>query len=116
MYEFNAYVSPKEDLIIFSSFGRKDGFGGGDLYYSRKNEDGTWNKASNMGSTVNSEKLDFCPFIDWDRNNFYFTSDRIAAHHQPLTSIDDLINISNSILNGHGNIYRVSLETLGITD
>ena len=35
-YEFNAFVSPDEDLIIFSSFGRSDDVGGGDLYYSKK--------------------------------------------------------------------------------
>ncbi len=113
-YEFNAYISPDEELIIFSSYGRQDGFGGGDLYYSTRNENGSWNKSINMGPSVNSTKLDYCPFVDWPRNNFYFTSERVAANRQPITSIDDLILESNSILNGYGNIYRVGFKNLAL--
>ncbi|GJM30699.1 MAG: hypothetical protein DHS20C17_33340 [Cyclobacteriaceae bacterium] len=113
-YEFNAYISPDEALIIFSSYGRQDGFGGGDLYYSTRNENGSWNKSINMGPAVNSAKLDYCPFVDWPRHNFYFTSERAAANRQPITSIDDLILESNSILNGYGNIYRVGFKYLAL--
>ena len=113
-YEFNAYISPDEDLIIFSSYGREDGLGGGDLYFSRRNENGSWNKAENMGSLVNSENLDYCPFIDWERKNFYFTSDRAEPVEMPLTSVDQLRALSNNISNGYGNIYRLGLDRLEI--
>jgi Tol biopolymer transport system component len=113
-YEFNAYISPAEDLIIFSSYGRSDGMGGGDLYFSTKSDNGNWMEAKNMGALVNSEKLDYCPFVDWERNNFYFTSDRAMVPEHRLTSVTELVDVSNSILNGHGNIFRVSLERLNL--
>jgi hypothetical protein len=62
-YQFNAWISPDESLIVFSSFGRDDGFGGGDLYVSRKDSIGKWEPAQNLGPGINSDKLDYCPFI-----------------------------------------------------
>ena len=111
-YEFNAYVSPKEDLIIFSSFGRDDGLGGGDLYISRKDELGKWGQSKNLGVLINSDKLDYCPFIDWENQNFYFTSDRIAQEGKELKSVNALKQLANSPLNGFGNIYKIGLEAL----
>ena len=113
-YEFNAYISPAEDLIIFSSYGRSDGLGGGDLYFSTKSDNGSWMEAKNMGALVNSSKLDYCPFVDWEHNNFYFTSDRAAVPEHQLSSIKELVEISNHVLNGHGNIFRVSLKSLNL--
>ena len=115
-YEFNAYVSPEEDLIVFSSFGREDGFGGGDLYFSRKDPAGKWTKAKNMGSVINSEKLDYCPFIDWNSHNFYFTSERTTQDNKPLENIDELKRMANGALNGFGNIYKIGLDKLEIMD
>ena len=111
-YEFNAYISPKEDLIVFSSYGRSDGFGGGDLYISHKNENGTWSQSKNMGALINSDKLDYCPFIDWKNQNFYFTSERIVPAHKDLKSVSSLKDLANSPLNGFGNIYKIGLDKL----
>ena len=116
LYEFNAYVSPAENLLIFSSFGRDDGFGGGDLYISRKDENGEWSQAKNMGAVINSDKLDYCPFIDWENRNFYFTSERMAPDNQELESVKSLQLIANSTLNGFGNIYKIGLNELGTFD
>ena len=111
-YEFNAYVNPEENLIIFSSFGRPDGFGGGDLYISQKDDEGKWTKSKNLGNLINSDKLDYCPFIDWRSRNFYFTSDRMTRDTLQLDDINVLIENSNSILNGFGNIYKIGLDEL----
>lgn len=112
VFEFNAYISPEEDLLVFSSFGRQDGLGGGDLYFSKKGENGIWEEAKNMGELVNSEKLDFCPFIDLRRNNFYFTSDRDTTLSEEIRSVSAFIAYSRETLNGMGNIYVVNLESL----
>lgn len=112
VFEFNAYVSPDEDLLVFSSFGRKDGLGGGDLYFSRKNENGEWEPAKNMGEPVNSKNLDYSPFIDFPRNNFYFTSDRAETVTRDIKSIAEFIDNAHLTLNGMGNIYIVNLESL----
>ena len=111
-FEFNAYISPKEDLIIFSSFGRSDGFGGGDLYISRKNDSGKWTESKNLGEAINSNKLDYCPFIDWESRNFYFTSERMLIDNKKLETIQELKERSNSPLNGFGNIYKIGIDKL----
>jgi hypothetical protein len=108
-YEFNAYINPGENLIIFSSYGRKDDFGGGDLYYSRKDKNGNWTLSKNMGPAINSGKLDYCPFIDIPRNNFYFTSERRLTIDKKINDISELENLADDILNGMGNIYRIDL-------
>lgn len=108
-YEFNAYVSPDEDLLIFSSYGRPDDLGGGDLYIARKNTDGTWLPAKNMGPSINSEKLDYCPFVDISRNNFYFTSERMTMSDTlRVRNVNTLQEMANTSGNGMGDIYRVT--------
>jgi hypothetical protein len=111
-YEFNAYVSPNEDLIIFSSYGRKDDLGGGDLYYSKKYKSGNWTKSVNMGPLINSDKLDYCPFVDIPRGNFYFTSERILPTEKRITDISELERLANNVLNGMGNIYRINIDKI----
>ena len=113
-YEFNAYISPDEDLLVFSSYGRADGLGGGDLYYSRKDKAGKWGKAENLGEIVNSDKLDYCPFIDFPRNNFYFTSDRAKDTEDRIKTVPELTNEANKVLNGMGNIYRINMDKLNL--
>ncbi len=110
-YEFNAWVNPEENLIIFSSFGRKDDRGGGDLYFSRKDAMGNWLPAVNMGPAVNSDRLDYCPFVDIPRGNFYFTSEKMTPPLKKIIHTGDIETLANGILNGMGNIYRVALDT-----
>jgi hypothetical protein len=114
VFEFNAYVSPGEDLLVFSSFGREDGFGGGDLYYSQKDDNGTWAEAKNLGETINSEKLDYCPFVDFPRGNFYFTSERAEVLDTDLKTVSEFNEEAHKVLNGMGNIYRVKLDALDL--
>ncbi|MCX2719186.1 TolB family protein [Lentiprolixibacter aurantiacus] len=112
LFEFNAYISPKEDFIVFSSFGREDGFGGGDLYFSSKDETGNWSPSKNMGKLINSNKLDYSPFIDWKNHNFYFSSERIIENNTELKSIDGIKHIANDVMNGFGNIYKIGLDKI----
>jgi len=114
VYEFNAYINPGEDLLIFSSFGRKDGFGGGDLYFSKKDVSGKWGKAKNLGEKVNSDKLDYCPFIDIPRGNFYFTSEQAPPFEKTIKSVSDLTDHANDVLNGMGNIFRINIKALNL--
>ncbi len=114
MFEFNAYISPNEDLLIFSSYGRSDDLGGGDLYYSKKDNQGHWSASKNMGDIVNSKSLDYCPFIDYTNHNFYFTSNRTQAPDKRINTIEEFTNISNSLENGLGNIYRIHINALDL--
>ncbi|MEO8933862.1 MAG: hypothetical protein ABI295_06100, partial [Xanthomarina sp.] len=74
-YEYNAFIAPDESYLIFGSYNRKDGFGSGDLYISFLTKEG-WSSAKNMGDTINSDKMDYCPFVDTKTNTLYFTSKR----------------------------------------
>ncbi len=108
-YEFNAYVSPDEQLIIFTSYGRKDDKGRGDLYMSIKNKTGQWQPAINM-LELNSDKIDYCPFVSFDKKILFFTSERtglVASYPAKHPGYHQLATIFNSAQNGGGDIYWV---------
>ena len=109
-YEFNSFIAPDESYLIFSSFGREDGFGGGDLYISHRINDTTWSKALNLGPQINSDKLDYCPFITNDKRFLFFTSQRIAPKidNKHPKNYQMIINLLEGIENGSGNIFWVN--------
>ena len=74
--DFDAFVAPDERFIIFSSNGRSDGFGSGDLYISFRGRNGSWAEAKNMGDTINSPSMEYCPFLSPDGQYLFFTSGR----------------------------------------
>ena len=112
LYEFNSFIAPDESYLIFSSIGRVDGSGGGDLYIAYRNENGTWTKARNMGKQINSGKLDYCPFVSHDEKYFFFTSQRESGKftNRKPKQFNEIIQLSNSIENGLGNIYWVEFD------
>lgn len=112
LYEFNAFVSPDERFIMFSSFGRNDDHGKGDLYISLKDTAGNWQPAKNL-SMLNSERLDYCPFVSPDKKIMFFTSEKINQQKFDLkrrASYADFMQLSNGVLNGFGNIYWISFD------
>jgi hypothetical protein len=112
MYEFNAFVSPDEDLIIFTSYGRKDDKGRGDLYMSVKDGLGKWQPAKNL-DFLNSPKLDYCPFISFDKKIMFFTSERISiknSYPDKPAKVDDLVRSFKGTQNGGGDIYWISFD------
>jgi len=74
--EGDVFVSPDERLIIFSGSGRSDSQGSGDLYISFRQSNGTWSVPENMGSSINSPSLEYCPMMSPDGKILYFTSKR----------------------------------------
>jgi len=111
-YDFNAYVSPDESIIIFSSYGRADDLGGGDLYMSQKDATGRWQKAVHFGADINSKFLDYCPFLDVENNIFYFTSQRTSEmqlHTDTYQAFKKYLNCSG---NGMGDIYYMDAKLL----
>ncbi|MDT0554211.1 TolB family protein [Urechidicola vernalis] len=107
-YEFNAYVSPDESVIVFSSYNRPDGFGGGDLYMSTKDNNGQWMPAKNLGPEINSSKIDYCPFVDFSTNSLYFTSEKSTQKSQfeKFMELEDYLKYFNSAPNGLSRIYK----------
>ncbi|MDH5415599.1 MAG: hypothetical protein OEW87_15790 [Flavobacteriaceae bacterium] len=112
-YEFNAFVAPDESFLIFTSQRPKEGQGGGDLYISYKSGD-VWGKAELLPQ-VNSPFLDFCPFVDFDSNTFYFTSRRsaIKKHYQESLNLDLFLGMYNSGKpKGLNRIYSIDLSEI----
>jgi Tol biopolymer transport system component len=113
LWEFNAFVSPDESYILFSSCGRKDDNGGCDLYMSLKDDSGQWKPAVNL-KAINSSALDYCPFVSFDRKTLYFTSTRHAMpsfRPKPLDfkAIQKLMRQSQ---NSSSNIYYVDFQKI----
>ncbi len=110
--EFNAYVSADESYLVFGSFRRDDGLGGGDLYISFKNDAGEWKPAANLGNGINSRFLDFCPFVSADGQTFFFTSDRssLKSSYDVALTADEYHALIDS--NGNGNIFYVNFSEL----
>jgi Tol biopolymer transport system component len=74
--DYDAFIAPDESYLIFSSSNRPNGLGSGDLYISFHKKDGSWTKAENLGSTINSTSIDYCPKVSPDGKYFFFTSRR----------------------------------------
>ncbi len=112
--EFNAFVSPDENFIIYTSTGFGAGFGGGDLWISSKGADNNWQKPKNMGEKVNSPFLEFCPSLSPDGKYLFFTSNRANTEGFAKTPINytEIINGLQSTVNGSQNIYWIDAETI----
>ncbi|HEX6891893.1 MAG TPA: hypothetical protein VF141_14400, partial [Chryseolinea sp.] len=112
LWEFNAFVTADERYIIFTSYGRKNEKGGGDLYISTKNNEGKWTPARLLNK-INSNVLDYCPFVTADQKSFFFTSARHdLASHEKTKTFADLSKTYNGITNGSENIYWMSFASL----
>ena len=111
-WEFNAFVTADDRYIIFTSYGRKDDQGGGDLYISIKSAEGKWTPAKRLGS-INSNKLDYCPFVTADQKVFFFTSGRHdLSSPEKARTFRELNKSYNSVNNGSENIYWMSFAKL----
>jgi len=112
LYEFNAYVAPDESFLIFTSYGRADDLGGGDLYINFKTSDGNWGQSIHMGKEVNSPALDYCPFVDFNTGRFYFTSNRSALKKNYAEKLDlkSFLKEGLQFQNGSGRIYFTKFD------
>ena len=111
-WEFNAFVTTDERYIIFTSYGRKNDKGGGDLYISTKNSEGQWTPAKVL-TVANSNRLDYCPFVTPDQKTFFFTSGRHdLSSHEKTKTFAELARIYNGVNNGSENIYWMSFAKL----
>ncbi len=71
--ETHASLSADGKYLYFTS-NRKGGQGGYDIYVSKKNQDGSWGKAKNLGKTINTEFDEEGPYIHPDGKTLYFSS------------------------------------------
>ena len=73
-WESQPSISANGDFLFFAS-DRPGGFGGRDIWYSLKKEDGQWAKPINAGSSINTEYDEKTPFFHPDGQTLYFMSE-----------------------------------------
>lgn len=69
------FIHPDGQTLYFMSKGHP-GMGGTDLFYARKQADGTWGEAINLGYPINTEANEGALIISLDGKTAYFASDR----------------------------------------
>ncbi len=72
-WESSPAISPDKQTLYFSS-NRPGGYGGKDIYMSKRTASGKWGMAVNLGPAVNTSTDDLAPFIHADNQTLYFTS------------------------------------------
>jgi len=110
--EFNAFIDPDEQFILFSSYGRSNDMGSGDLYLSRKDKQGNWLPAHHLPVPLNSGSLDYCPFVTPDKKYLFFTSNRplkLQRIGSPVT-YTELTKLLSGPGNGLDDIYWVKFN------
>lgn len=112
-YEFNAFISKKEDFILFSRYNEEDGLGSGDLYISVKDDKGNWDKARNIGAPINTKYMEYCPFYHEGNQTLYFTSRRNNLFPKKFDSVSDFQEYIYESNNGLSKIYMTQLKING---
>src|SRR5690606_33537776 len=67
-------LSADGSMLFFAS-NRRGGFGGNDIWFSYRKDDGSWAEASNLGEAVNTDKDEVSPFIYFNNELLFFASD-----------------------------------------
>jgi len=73
--ESDAYIAPDESFLVVTCWERPENIGGGesDLYISYLKQDGTWIRLVNLGNSINTQYIEFCPSFSPDRKYFFFS-------------------------------------------
>jgi hypothetical protein len=128
--DYEPYVNGDESLLFFVSAGEGEPpfrhrpdtlYGGGfpyargDIYVSRR-VNGKWTPAQHLEHAVNSVADEGAPSLTPDEKHLIFSSERSPfvipmAKRIDMAEFDRLVH---STLNGHGNIYSIPMNMLGI--
>jgi hypothetical protein len=113
-WEGDIFISPQEDYMIFSSFGREAGSG----LYITFNEDGLWSIPQRMSEEINVTGREFCPIVSPDGKYFFFTSSQSLNNHNAPEKLtyqkikDDFIKSYKYPQMGKTDIYWVRSEII----
>ena len=73
-HESSATITPNGKRIYFVTNRDEDTFGGRDIFYSDKDENGKWGKPVNLGSVINTKYEEEGVFICEDGKTLFFSS------------------------------------------
>ncbi|KAA2240524.1 OmpA family protein [Chitinophaga agrisoli] len=77
--ETTPFIHADNQTLFFASNGHP-GYGGMDLFYSRRQPDGSWGPAINLGYPINTIDEDASLIVAADGRTAYFASDRTDSH------------------------------------
>jgi hypothetical protein len=109
-YEFNAFISTDEHFLIYTRYNSDGGYGSGDLYIAKKDANGAWQKAENLGAVINSKYMEYCPFYDEKNQVLYFTGKRNLLQSKAFKNVKEFQEYVNQNENGLSKIYRVKIK------
>lgn len=72
-------LSPDKQELYFSS-NRPGGYGGSDIYVSRRMANGRWSTPQNLGPLINTPGDEKAPFMHADNETLYFTTDGLQGY------------------------------------
>ena len=73
-WESHAFITRDKNRLYFTS-NRPGGYGDLDIYVSRRQNDGSWGEARNIGPTVNTPWREDTPFLTDDGKRLFFSSE-----------------------------------------
>ena len=73
--EEGVFIHPDNQTLYFTSTGHI-GLGGSDIYFCRKQIDGSWGSPQNLGYPINTKESEWGLTIDASGSKAYFSSDR----------------------------------------
>lgn len=115
-------ISADGNIMFFTS-NRPGGFGGNDLYYTERDENGDWSQAWNLGPFINSPRHEVTPFFHRINRTLFFSS---TGQYNNFGSYDifksrwlgthweDPLNVG-PLINTAGNEYYFSIDRGGET-
>jgi hypothetical protein len=111
-YEFNAFVSADESFMLYTCYNKEGGFGSGDLYISFKNKANQWTKSQNLGKAINSNAMDYCPFVDMKTGILYFTSKRnfVKKQFDKKQTLEEVLKEMTIYENGLSRLYQMDIS------
>jgi hypothetical protein len=89
--ECGVIVSPKEEFIIFTSYGRPAGYGINDMYVSFPLKDGSWSESQNMGAQLNTAGSEWPLCLSPDGKYFFFIRSNVSDKSSEIYWVDSKV-------------------------
>ena len=93
----------KDGKYLYFASNRPGGFGGIDIYRSKKQANGTWGKAQNLGPEVNTARNEDAPQIHTDDQTLFFSS----TGHKGMGGYDIFKATWNPVKRNWGDVKNV---------
>lgn len=107
-----------DSRVLFFASNRPNGYGKSDIWYSVINDDGVFLPAKNCGELINTAADELSPYIHYDGQTLYFSSDRYGGlgnldlYMVDIQNNDTAVNLGYPI-NNYENQMNLVIEPNG---